>query len=304
MNDLLALFRSFVRVVEAGSFTAVAADLGSSQPTVSRQIAALEAHLGCQLFHRSTRALTLTDDGSVLYGHATAALDAASIAERSVGRLRGRPSGVLRLSCAVVLGRLHILPRLAELMAQYPDLTLDLRLNDAFADLVEEGIDLAIRVGDVTEPGLVARRIGTTRRVVAATPGYLARAGIPRSPADLAAHDCIVYDRLASGANWSFISPAGPLSVPVRGRLHVNSTEAVREAILCGLGIGYVPTWHFVDGEFASGKLVPLLEAWQPKPQPISGVYPSRRHLAPKVRVALDFFAAAFAADPQLRIAA
>jgi DNA-binding transcriptional LysR family regulator len=302
MSDILALFRTFARTVEAGSFTAVAREMNSSQPTVSRQIAQLEDHLGCLLFQRTTRALTLTDDGRLFYDHALRTLEAAAEAEGAVGRRRGKPSGLLRLACAGVFGRLHVIPRLPRFRARYPDIEIALIMNDGFSDLVEEGIDLAIRVGEGRDSGLIARRLGTSRRVVAAAPSYIAARGQPAHPRDLAGHDCIVYDRLLTGASWGFAVPEGPLSVPVAGPVHVNNTEAVRACVLEGLGIGYVPSWHFVDGEIEDGRLVALLQDFALPSQPISGVYPSRRYLPGKVRVALEFFAAEFEADPRLRI--
>lgn len=303
MTDVVALFRTFTRVVETGSFSAVARDLSTSQPTVSRQIAQLEDHLGTVLFLRTTRALTLTDDGRVLYEQARRTLEALAEAEGSVGRRRGKPSGRLRLACAGVFGRLHVIPRLPRFRARYPDVEIALVMGDGYADLVEEGIDLAMRVGTPSESGLVARRIGTTRRVVVATPAYLAARGRPETPADLAGHDCVVYDRLLTGTIWPFVTPAGPISVPVEGPIHVNNTEAVRAAVLEGLGIGYVPSWHFVEGELEDGRLTVLLRDFEAPQQPISAVYPSRRHLAPKVRCAIDYFAAEFALDPRLSIA-
>jgi len=300
MFDRLALFQTFIRVVEAGSFTAVARERNTSQPTISRQIAQLEDHLGCLLFERTTRSLTLTDDGRQFYGQALAAVDAVASAETAVGRRRGRPTGMLKLACAVVMGRLHVAPRLPRFLALYPDVAVDLAMNDGFADMVEEGIDLAIRVGELTDAGLIARRIGTTRRVVVATPDYLARNGEPQTPADLAGHDCIVYNRLATGATWPFVTGNAPISVPVSGRVHVNNTEGLRAAVLNGIGIGMVPIWHFVDREIETGAVKVLLAGYEPKPHPINAVYPSRRHLAPKVRAMIDFLAAEFERDPKL----
>lgn len=302
MSDILALFRTFARTVEAGSFTAVAREMNSSQPTVSRQISLLEDHLGCLLFQRTTRALTLTDDGRIFYEHARRTLETAQEAESAVGRRRSKPSGRLRLAASGVFARLHIIPRLPRFMARYPDIEIDLVMGDGFSDLVEEGIDLAVRVGIVTDASLIARRIGVTRRSVVATPGYVARRGSPRTPEDLKEHDCIVYTRLATGANWTFAMPEGPLIVPVRGSFIVNNTEGVRAAILDGLGIGYVPVWHFVDQEIATGKLVVLLKDCEPPAQPITAVYPSRRFLAPKVRAMIDFLAAEFEIDPNLSV--
>ncbi len=303
MTDVVALFRTFTRVVETGSFSAVARDLSTSQPTVSRQIAQLEDHLGTVLFLRTTRALTLTDDGRVLYEQARRTLEALAEAEGSVGRRRGKPSGRLRLACAGVFGRLHVIPRLPRFRARYPDVEIALVMGDGYADLVEEGIDLAIRVGTPSESGLVARRIGTTRRVVVATPAYLAARGRPETPADLAGHDCVVYDRLLTGATWPFVTPAGPISVPVEGPIHVNNTEAVRAAVLEGLGIGYVPSWHFVEGR--TGGWTPDRSA--ARLRGAAAAHQRRLSLAPPPRaqgpLRHDYFAAEFALDPRLSIA-
>jgi DNA-binding transcriptional LysR family regulator len=298
MSDVVSLMRTFVRVVEAGSFSSVAQETGASQPTVSRQVAALEAHLGCLLFQRTTRSLTLTDDGRVFYGHATRSLETLSEAEGAVGKRQGKPSGTLRLACAVVFGRLHIIPRLARFMARYPDVSIDLVMNDGFSDLVEEGIDLSIRVGDVKDPNLVARKIGVTRRVLVATPGYLQSAGVPLTPQDLRTHSCIVYSKLATGTNWNFDTPNGPLAIPIQGRYKVNNTEGVRAAVLQGLGIGYVPVWHFVEREIEDGRLLALLPDWVAHAQPIHAVYPTRRYLAPKVRAMVDYLADELGLEP------
>jgi DNA-binding transcriptional LysR family regulator len=300
MSDMLSLFQTFVRVVEAGSFTAVAAERNTSQPTISRQVAALEEHLGCLLFQRTTRSLTMTDDGRVFYEHARRTIEAAMEAESVVGRRRGKPSGKLRLASAVVFGRLHLIPRLPRFMARYPDIEIDLKMTDGFSDLVEEGIDLSIRVGLITDNNLIARRVGTTRRVVVATPNYLARRGVPRTPLDLQQHDCIVYSRLATGENWTFSGPNGPITTPISGRFHVNNTEGARAAILEGLGIGYVPVWHFTEREVETGRLTVLLKDFEPPAQPISAVYHSRRFLALKVRAMIDFLASEFEIDPKL----
>jgi DNA-binding transcriptional LysR family regulator len=300
MSDVLVLFKTFVRTVEAGSFTAVARDLNSSQPTISRQIAVLEDHLGCVLFQRTTRALTLTDDGRVFYAHAQRTLEAAQEAESAVGRRRSKPSGVLKLACAGVFGRLHIVPRLKRFRARYPEIDIALMMSDGFSDLVEEGIDLAIRVGPIDGAALITRRIGLSRRVAVASPDYVAAHGRPQHPRDLEQHECVVYDKLLAGAHWNFVTPDGPVSVAVKGSIHVNNTEGVRAAILHGLGIGYVPVWHFADGETVDGRVEVLLGDYETDAQPISAVYPSRRFLAPKVRAMIDFLVTEFGLDPQL----
>ena len=180
--DLIAPIRTFVRVVETGSFSAVAAEQNSSQPTISRQVAVLEQHLGARLLTRTTRTVALTDEGRAFYDRALLVLRALSEAEGVVGRRRVKPSVVLRLAVPVVFGRLHIMPLMSRFLTLYPDVTIDLVLNDGFTDLVEEGIDLAIRVGDITDPQLIARRIGLTRRVTVASPAYLAARGVPERP--------------------------------------------------------------------------------------------------------------------------
>ena len=229
-------------MVEAGSFSAVAREAGTSQPTISRQVAALEAHLGCLLIQRTTRSLTLTEDGRAFYDTARRALEAVAEAEASVGRRKGRATGTLRLAVATVMGRLHVLPRLPRFLERYPEVSVDLVLGDGFTDLVEVGTDLALRVGVLEEPGLVARRIGLSRRVVAATPDYLGRHGTPVVPDDLRRHACLVYAGLATGASWAFERPAGRLTIPVGGRLRVDSTEAVRTATLQGLAASLIQT--------------------------------------------------------------
>jgi DNA-binding transcriptional LysR family regulator len=304
MADLLSLYRTFARCVEAGSFSAVAAEMNTSQPTISRQVAALEDHLGCLLFQRTTRALTLTGEGQTLYELALAVLDAAAQAEAAVGQRKGRVTGRLRLACSGVFGRLHVIPRLPAFMDRYPEIEINLVMQDRATDLVEEGVDLALRVGENQDGALIARKIGLSRRVVVASPHYLAAHGAPQHPDELRDHRCILYTRLAGGPTWTFSSADGPVSVGINGRFRVDNTEGVRAAALNGLGIAYVPVWHFVEGELESGQLQVILRAFEPVPMPIAAVWPSRRHLAPKVRAAIDFFAAEFHLDPKLSAAA
>jgi DNA-binding transcriptional LysR family regulator len=291
--------RAFVRVVEAGSFTAVAVEQNTTQPTISRQIAALEEHLGARLLARTTRALTLTDDGRTFYDHAVRALEAVAEAEGVVGRRRGRPSGLLRLATPVVFGRLHIVPRLPAFLARYPDVSVDLIMSDSFADLVEQGIDVAIRVGEVTDPGLIAKRIGLVRRITVAAPSYLKRHRAPKTPADLTDHDCIVYTRLATGNRWTFEGPAGPVTVEVSGRFRADNSEAVREGVVGGLGIAVIPAFAFRD-EIESGTVRVVLKAFEPRRLPMQAVYPSRRLVPLKVRALVKHLEDEFALDPRL----
>jgi DNA-binding transcriptional LysR family regulator len=297
--DLLLHMQTFVRVVEAGSFTAVATEQNTTQPTISRQVAALEDHLGARLLTRTTRALTLTDDGRAFYEHALRALEAVGEAENAVGRRQAKPTGTLRLAVPVVLGRRHVVPRLARFLARFPEVSIDLAMSDSFVELVEQGIDLAIRVGEITDQSLVARKIGLVRRLTVASPAYLEANGTPRTPEDLTRHDCIVYTRLATGNRWHFESRNGPRAVTVSGRFRVDNSEAVREGVLAGLGVAVIPAFAF-SGEVERGELKVLLKAYEPKPLPLNAVYASRRFVPRRVRAMIDFLAHELEFDPAL----
>lgn len=297
--DLLGPMQTFVRVVEAGSFTAVAAQMSTTQPTISRQIAALEEHLGARLLTRTTRALTLTDDGRAYYEHVLRVLEAVGEAESAVGRRRSKPSGLLRMATPVVFGRLHIVPRLPAFLTRHPEVSIELSMSDTFADLAEQGIDLAIRVGNITDPGLIAKRIGVVRRVTVASPAYIQAHGAPRTPHDLTGHECIFYTRLATGNRWEFAGPDGPLTVEIKGRFRADTSDAVREGVLAGLGIAVIPAFAFSD-EIASGKVQVLLADHEPKRLPMSAVYASRRFVPLKVRAMIDYLAREFERDPRL----
>ncbi len=297
--DLLGPMKTFVRVVEAGSFTAVAAEMNTTQPTISRQIALLEEHLGTRLLTRTTRALTQTDDGRSFYEHAIRALEAIAEAEDSVGRRQGKPTGLLRLATPVVFGRLHIVPRLPAFLTRFPDVAIELVMSDTFTDLVEHGIDVAIRVGEVTDPGLIAKRIGIVRRITVASPAYLKTRGTPQTPGDLTAHECIVYTRLVTGNRWLFDGSDGVIAVDVKGRFRADNSEAVRQGVLDGLGIAVIPAFAFAD-DIESGKVKVLLRKYEPKQLPMNAVYPSRRFVPLKVRAIIDHLAHEFALDPRL----
>jgi DNA-binding transcriptional LysR family regulator len=298
MSDIVTWIRTFVRVVEAGSFTSVAEERNTSQPTISRQIAQLEDHLGSLLFLRSTRALALTDDGQIFYGHALRTLEALGEAESAVGRRKGKPSGKLRITCTSVLSRLHIVPRLNRFMTRYPELEIEFLIGDSQLDLVAEGIDLAIRGGRVGDDSLIAKRIGSIYRQVVATPDYVEKHGRPQKLEDLSKHECIVFS--GTGQTWNFITAHGQAVVPVSGKLQFNNTDSMREAVLHGLGIGFLPLWHLTGSMVESGKLEVLFPDIQAEPLPINAVYPSRRFLAPKVRAAIDFLSTEFDLDPLL----
>lgn len=292
--DRLLLMQSFARAVETGSFSAVARELGTSQPNVSRHIAALERHLGARLLHRSTRRLTLTPEGERYYAETRHVLDAVAEAE-SNARGRDTPRGLLRVSCPTALGRMYLLPLVKAFLQRYPEIELELQISDRFIDLVEEGMDLAIRIGQLRDSSLKARRIGTAERGCFASTAYLARNGVPRSPEDLARHDCVVYTLLSSGSSWTFKDR----ELPVHGRLRVNTPDGILAAVLDGLGIAYGPVWLFEDA-LCQGRVRALLLDQLGPPSPIHLLYPEKRLLPRRAAVFMDFVAEAFGRAPAL----
>lgn len=295
--DLLAAFRVFARVAEAGSFSAVAREMGTTQPAVSRQVSALEDHLDTRLIQRTTRSLTLTQDGQDLLGHVRGVLERVDEALAAVGRHRGAVSGLVRLGSTQTFGRRYLMPLMPALLDRYPGLTVNLTLNDERQDLIAAGLDLVVRVGTIADSSLVARRVGSVATLIVAGADYLARRGEPLHPRELANHDCIIFDRLENPHEWRLAGPDGPQTVTVRGPFSTNSMEAVREAVLRGMGIGVMPAYMGPDtlGE-AGGRAI--LQPWQPRRSPLHAVYPSRRHLAPRTRAVIDFLIDAFRHDP------
>lgn len=292
--DRLAAMRAFLRIVESGSLSAVARELGASQPTVSKQLAALEAALGVRLLNRSTRSLSLTDEGARYYERCRYALEAVEAAEASVRPTS--PSGLLRVSCPIAFGRLQVAPRMKRLLERHPKLQIELLLNDRFVDLVEEGADVSVRIGELADSALIARRIGLARRATVAAPDYFARAGEPAIPEDLRQHNCLVYTQLATVDEWRFLGPAGERKVRVSGNFRANTSDAVREAVLSGLGVSMSPIWLFADA-LANGRLRATLRDWEPPPLPIHAVWTAARLPSPKIRHFVDFLAEEFRAD-------
>ncbi|MCU0888527.1 MAG: LysR substrate-binding domain-containing protein [Rubritepida sp.] len=262
-------------------------------------MADLEARLGARLFHRSPAGVALTEDGALFLAQARAALEAADAAMGAVGARHGEVSGRVRLGCGVAFGRLMVVPRLAPLLARHPGLSVDLVLSDAAVDLVQEGLDASFRIGHVTDPAVVARRVGVTRRAVVAAPDHLARHGEPRHPRELAARDCVIFTGLATGDAWPFAGPEGPFEVNVAGRFRANSSEAVREAVLAGIGPALVPLW-LLGPELAAGRVRALLPDFTPAPLPIHLVLPTRRQVPARVRALVEHIAEAFRAEPLL----
>jgi DNA-binding transcriptional LysR family regulator len=295
--DRLDCIQSFVRVVETGSFSAVARELNTTQPTISKQIAALEDYLDAQLLTRSTRKLQLTQEGERFFVHCQEVLDAAAAAEASVGQ-RQKPVGILRVSCPVAFGQHQVMPYVKGFLERYPDIRLDLTLSDRFVDLVEDGTDLAIRIGQVNDPALLVHRIGITRRVTVAATSYFRERSEPQTPEALVEHNCIVYTRLATGNEWHFQRPTGGTTqVIVKGNLQVDNSTAIREAVLSGVGIAVCPVWLF--GELlTSNCLRVILKDYQPIPLPIHVVYRRGRFVSAKVRCFIEYLTNEFKLNP------
>ena len=288
--DRLLLMSCFVRAVETGSFSAAGRDLGLGQPNVSRYVAALENHLQTRLLHRSTRKLMLTPEGERYYADARRILDSV---EQSESSLRGSvaPSGLLRVACPTALAHSFIVPHVASFLGRYPELSLDLQINDRYVNLVDEGAELAIRIGHLEDSAMRARPLAWFERVCVASRAYLEKHGSPSSPDDLKEHDCLIYTLLSTGTNWRFKDT----DVPISGRLRVNSPEAIREYVNAGLGIAQGPQWLYEEG-LRSGNLQLLLNEYVAPPVPNQIVYLANRLLPQRAIVFMDFMADIFAA--------
>ncbi|MDX2103776.1 MAG: LysR family transcriptional regulator [Alphaproteobacteria bacterium] len=296
--DRLTTMLVFRRVAELGSLSAAARALGLSPAAVSRQLSQLEERLGARLITRTTRRLNLTETGRAFQERVVRILDDIDEAERAVGALAQAPRGVLRINAPLTFGLRHLSPVVPRFLTSFPDVRLDLDLTDRFVDVMEEGLDVALRVRTaLPDSSLVARRLGPVTRVLAASPDYLANHGVPKHPADLSDHAAIVYSHATSPTEWRFEGPQGPVAVQVRPRLTVNSGEAVRHAMLGGCGIAHLP--RFIIGEDVdAGRLVPLLSAWSLPAHSLFAIWPPGRHLAPKVRVFIEFLSDAWRAAP------
>ncbi|NIF51469.1 LysR family transcriptional regulator [Burkholderia sp. Ax-1724] len=285
----------FVRAALLANVSAAGREFGLSAAVASSRIAQLEKLLGARLLHRTTRRISLTQDGEVFMTRAEALLDAAAAARASVGRAQTEPQGRLRVTMSSSFGRQHISPVIGEFLRRYPGVSLDLRMTDQLVDLVDAGIDVAIRVGALKDSSLVARRLAANRRVLCAAPAYLAAHDTPHHPSDLARHECII---LSDQRDWSFVTPAGTLDVRVGGRLATDNGEVIRDALLAGFGIALKSTWD-VAPYLRSGALVSVLDSY-PLADDVAiwAVYPSRAFVPPKTLAFIDFLAAHFGDPP------
>jgi DNA-binding transcriptional LysR family regulator len=294
MDRFLAI-NAFVRVVEAGSFARAAERMNVSVSAVSRQVAELEGHLDARLLNRTTRRLSLTESGRAFHERAVQLLADLDEAEQSANAGTIAPRGTLRLTSSNTFGARHLAPAIAEFIARYPAMRFDIELSDRATDLVEEGFDVAVRIGAIGSQNLVGRKVGETRLVCCASPAYLAKHGEPRAPEDLARHHCLTYEYAAQRNVWPFRDRQGrERDQRVAGAVHANSGRFLEALAAEGVGICYEPDF-IVRPEVKAGRLVVLLRAFAPPPTSVYVVYPSRRHLSAKVRVFTDFLATRFA---------
>ena len=292
--DRLRAIQVFVQVVESSSFVRAAERLGLSTTAVSRQVAELEKHLQSRLLQRTTRRISLTETGRTFYERGVQILAELEEAERDAAQEVSEPRGTIRLTTSVNFGTHQVTPAIASFLARHAQVKFDVSLSDRIVDIIEEGFDLAIRIGGTGAQNLVARKLGEARLVACASPDYIARHGAPAAPEDLARHNCLTYEYALRDA-WTFRDAAGrERAVRVAGSLNSNNGDLNAAAAVQGVGIALEPDF-IVDSELKSGKLVPVLESFEAPASPIYAVYPSRRFLPAKVRAVVDFLVERFA---------
>jgi DNA-binding transcriptional LysR family regulator len=299
MQDRFEDLRTFVAVVQSRSFAAAARRLGVVKSAVSRRIQELEERLGAHLINRSTRSISLTDAGRIFFEKATALLAGLEEAEGLASHGASEPVGSLRILAPSSFGRLHLLPMVCSFMEQHHRLSVELSLSDDFVDLVSEGFDMAVRIGELQDSNLSARSLCAIRRVACASPAYVARFGTPKQPSDLTSHRGISYSNVDEKKFWRFLDPltGKEQSVNVHARLHVNTGDALCEAAIAGAGITVLPTF-IVHKSVIAGELVPLMLPYEKVPTELHVVYPSRKLVPAKVKVFVDYLAAKCSRNP------
>jgi len=297
--DRLDALRSFVRVVEKGSFSAVARELGLGQPAVSKQIAALEEQLGARLLYRTSRRLSTTQAGAGLYAVVSRSLAELDGALLRAGRGESLPAGLVRLTAAPSFARSCLVPRLPELLARYPELAIEVLVSERHVNLVEDGVDLAVRTGKLAESSLVAHPLGSTPLLLVASRAYLEARGEPKVLSDLELHAHVGFVARGACRSWRFRGPEGPLGFQPQARFRSNHAEEIRTAVLAHLGLAQVPGWLVAD-EIASGSIGAVLRDYEPTPVRIRAVRAGGRRLSRRVRAVLDFLLEIFASEPML----
>lgn len=297
MLENLTAMASFARVVDEGSFSRAAIRLGLSKSAVSKQIARLEDRLGTRLLNRTTRRLSLTEAGTRFYERCQRIVAEAEAAEAEAGSMQTEPTGLVRVSAGMSFGQEHLAACLPVLLERYPGLSIELVLNDRIVDLVEEGYDIALRIADLADSSLIARRLAPIRRIVAASPAYLARHGTPMTPKDLQDHVCLGYSYGADGSAFALAGPDGSHLHRFRPRVLANNGNALAATAAAGFGIVQMPT--FMLGRYLrDGTLTAILKDWEPAPVGLYAVYPPGRPLAAKVRAFIEFAVGAFTDRP------
>jgi DNA-binding transcriptional LysR family regulator len=295
--DPLDGIAAFVRVVDCGSFSAAAARLKISKSAVSAHVQRLENRLGVRLLNRTTRRLSVTEAGAAYYRHCIRIIADAEAAEQAAIALQREPRGTLRISAPDSFGWMHVAPALSGFLKRYPDLAVEITLSPAHVNLVEEGFDLAIRIGVLQDSRLVVRKLAPSRIILCAAPGYLEHRGVPRKPEDLAQHNCICTAVLPWGGEWPLASPRGKLRVAVSESFRSNSAEMLRAAALDGLGIVVLPTWAAAE-PLRTSALERVLPGWELPASAIYAVYPGNRLMSMKVRAFVNHLARCFGKPP------
>ncbi|MET3528594.1 LysR family transcriptional regulator [Phenylobacterium koreense] len=298
--DRIAALQFFVRVVESGSFSQAARELGVGQPTVSKQVAALERRLGAQLLNRTSRRLRLTPAGADFYEAAVRILGELDDAESRVANAHEQPSGAVRVATPPILTGMMIVPELPEFFLRFPGIAVEFVVSERYADLVQEGVDLAIRIGNLDSSGLLSRRIGSLQIATVASPEYLARHGAPLTPSDLDAHHLLANRYLGAVGAWRFQHSEREVVTPTSGRFSCNDPADVHAAVLAGLGIAQSARALF-EAELRSGAVVELLAGFVPEPVPIHVIYGSNR-IPQRARIVSDFIAQCLHKQPSVRL--
>ncbi len=294
--DRLSALEVFVKVIEEGSFTRASQVLSVSKSHVSKQVRRLEDRLGARLINRTTRKVSPTDAGRAFYERCVRILEDLNEAERAVGEMQSMPAGTLRMNVPVSFGIRFLGPAVGAFMNKHPSLQVDMRLNDRRVDIVEEGYDLAIRVGNLASSSLIARRLAWSRMVLCGAPSYLSRRGRPTHPQELRDHDCLLYHYLSTGSSWHFAGPED-MVVRVDGRMTSDNGDAMVAAAVAGVGLVLLPEFLVVD-HVRSGQLEALLPMWTGQQLGVWAIYPHSRHLSAKVRLFIDFLVDRFSPPP------
>jgi DNA-binding transcriptional LysR family regulator len=286
--DRLEAMTILVAAVDTGSLSAASRHLRIPLATVSRRVSELEEHLNVRLLHRGNRKLVLTDAGRDYVTSCRRIMEEIAEVERTASGEYRAPQGELIISAPAVMGRSHVMPVATEFLRAFPDVRMRLQLTDRYVNLVEEHVDLAVRVGELPDSSMIATRVGSSRLVLCASPAYLKRRGVPKKPADLAAHDCVIHEGNATSNNWEFFTEKTTQTIRVQSRLAVNLGEAEAAAAAEGAGIARVLS-YLIDDLVRSRSVVKLLRGYEPSPMPVSVIYPSQRQVPLKLRAFLDF---------------